>query len=433
MKRLRKRIVLATKGFLNFSPDLRKLFLSFFSANFAVMFTQGITGIIVARLVDPDDMGIFVSTTIILTFIPLFLIGINNGLNRELPYVLGQERFDDAKEMRDTSISFALIVSVLLFSIILIISIRFLMFGNYKLACAFLSTSILSAVYPLTTMQEVTYRTNNEFLQLSRIKFYSVFTAVISILLVFYFNYYGMLIRSALITLAYLWFLYYLSSHKFKFGINLIVFRRLFKTGFPIAIVAYMYVIFTGLDKVFIVKYFGIEAVGNFVPAIQIATALSVLPTSIYQIIYPRMANRYGKTNSIISLKKLAFKPQILLAFGLIPLFLIIVLCVGPFVEFVLPKYTAGIPAAKWMVLVIYIRCLGGPQDVLTVLGDLIPYAICTVICAFVFWLIVFVLKDSALGLQVVPIGLAVSTLLFNFTISIYVLILMKRENIYGR
>lgn len=433
LKELKNKIILATGGTLNFSPELKKLFLSFFSANFAVMFSQGITGLIVARLVDPDDMGIFVSTSIILTFIPLFLIGINNGLNRDLPYVLGQEKFDDAKEMRNTSISFALIISIIIFFIILIISIYFLILGNYKLAYAFLSTTILSAVYPLTTMQEVTYRTNNEFLQLSRIKFYNVLTAVITILLVYYYNYYGMLIRSALITLVYVGFLYYLSSHKFKFGINWSVFRRLFKTGFPIAIVAYMYVIFIGLDKIFILKYFGSEAVGNFVPAIQVATALTVLPTSIYQIIYPRMANRYGQTNSINSLKNLAFKPQILLALGLIPLFVIIVLCVGPFVEFVLPKYTAGIPAAKWMVLVIYFRCLGGPQDVLTVLGDLIPYAICTVICAFVFWIIVILLKDSGLGMQVVPIGLAISTFLFNFLISIYVFILMKREKVYGR
>ena len=162
------------------------------------------------------------------------------------------------------------------------------------------------------------------------------------------------------------------------------------------------------------------------------ATALAVLPTSIYQIIYPRMANKYGKSNSINSLKNLAFKPQILLAFGLIPVFIIITLCIDPFVEFVLPKYTAGIPAAKWMVLVVYFRCLGGPQDVLAVVGDLIPYGLCTVLCAFIFWIIVLLLKDTGLGMQVVPIGLAISTLIFNVLISIYVFILMKRENIDG-
>lgn len=413
---------------LKLTPNLSKLIMSFFSANFAVMFSQGITGLIVARLVDPNDMGIFISTTIILTFIPMFLIGISNGLNRDLPYVLGQEKFDEAKEMRNTSISFALLISIIIFFIILTVSIYFLILGNAKLAYALLSTTILSAVYPLTTMQEVTYRTNNEFLKLSRIKFYNVFIAVITILLVYYYNYYGMLIRSALITLFYVGFLYYLSNHKFKFGINWRVFRRLFKTGFPIAIISYMYVFFIGLDKIFILKYFGTEAIGNFVPAIQVATALTVLPTSIYQIIYPRMANKFGQTNSISSLKNLAFKPQILLAFGLIPLFTIVVLCIDPFVEFVLPKYTAGIPAAKWMVLVIYFRCLGGPQDVLAVVGDLIPYAICTVICAFVFWITVLLLKDTELGMQVVPIALAISTFLFNFLISMYVFSLMKKE-----
>jgi O-antigen/teichoic acid export membrane protein len=167
---------------------------------------------------------------------------------------------------------------------------------------------------------------------------------------------------------------------------------------------------------------------GNFVPAIQVATALSVLPTSIFQIMYPKMALRYGETNSVRSLKKLAFKPQIILAFALIPVFGIAILLIGPFVEVVLPNYVAGIPAAKWMIVVMYLRCLGGPQDVLTVVGDLIPYAICTVICGFIFWLVVLLLKDTGLGIQVVPLGLAISTLFFNVLISLYVFILMKKE-----
>jgi hypothetical protein len=116
------------------------------------------------------------------------------------------------------------------------------------------------------------------------------------------------------------------------------------------------------------------------------------------------------------------------LAFALIPVFSAFIFLIGPFVELVLPNYTDGIPAAKWMILVMYLRCLGGPQDVLTVIGDLVPYAICTFICALIFWLIVFLLKDSSLGMQIVIIGLAISTFFFNVLISLYVYILMKNE-----
>ena len=402
--------------------------MSFFSANFAVMLSQGITGLIVARLVDPDDMGLFVSATIIMTFIPILLIGINNGLNRNLPYVLGQGKLDEAQEMRNTAISYAIIVSILIFISILCVGMYFLFQGQDKLAYAFFATTILSCVSPLTVMQEVTYRTNKDFLKLSRIKFYNVFISFSTILLVVNFEYIGMLMRSALIALFYFGFLFYLSSHKVTFGIKKKAIKGLLKTGLPIAVVSYMYVIYIGLDKVFILNYFGTIEMGNFVPAIQVATALSVLPTSIFQIMYPKMALRYGETNSVRSLKKLAFKPQIILAFALIPVFGIAILLIGPFVEVVLPNYVAGIPAAKWMIVVMYLRCLGGPQDALTVIGDLIPYAICTVICGFLFWLVVLLLKDTGLGIQVVPIGLAISTLFFNGLISLYVFILMKNE-----
>ena len=415
---------------LNLQPDLSKLLLSFFSANFAVMLSQGITGLIVARLVSPEDMGIFVSTTIIMTFIPIILIGTNNGLNRNLPYIIGQGKLDEAREMRDTAISYAVIVSILIFISILCVGGYFLFQSEDKLAYAFFATTILSCVYPLTVMQEVTYRTNNDFLKLSRIKFYNVFISFATILLVVYYEYVGMLIRSALIALFYFAFLFYLSNHKVTFGIKRKAMKGLLKTGFPIAVVSYMYVIYIGLDKVFILNYFGTTEMGNFVPAIQVATALAVLPTSIFQIMYPKMALRYGETNSIRSLKKLAFKPQIILAIALIPVFGIAILLIGPFVELVLPNYVAGIIAAKWMIVVMYLRCLGGPQDVLTVVGDLVPYAIATVICGFIFWISVLLLKDTGLGMQVVPMGLAISTLFFNGLVSLYVFILMKKENV---
>lgn len=423
---------MAIKFFNTLIPQSKftRMAANYISANLTYVFGQAISGLIVARLIDPKDMGIFITSTIIITYIPILLLGINNGLNRNLPYIIGQGRVEQADTMRNSALSFAIIASSIIFILVFAISIYFYFTGQTKLALAFLSTTITAALYPITIMKEVTYRTNNDFMKLSRIKFLHVGLALITVLIVYFLSFYGMLIRSAILSVFYLVLLLNSSTQKHLIIFDKGAIRDLMKTGLPIFLVSYIYTIYIGLDRILILKYFGIEAMGLYIPAIQVSIALAILPSSIFQIIYPKMATVYGQTGSINSLKKLAFTPLLYLALGLIPIFGIVAWLVGPFVELVLPKYSQGIPLARWMVLVFYLRCLGGPQDVLTVIGDMIPYGIFTVLAIILFYAVFLFLKNINWGLQAVTASLAFSTLAYNGIISIYVLQLMRKESV---
>lgn len=414
--------------YLNIPESYSKLLLSFFSANFAVMLTQGITGIVVARIIDPVDMGIYLSTTIIITFLPILLLGVNNGLNRNSPLLIGQGESNRCIRMKDTAISYSIIVSFFVLIVITIIGIYFYYDGKIKLSYAFFATTIVSAVSPVSNVVEVTYKTSNDFIRLSKVKFYKVIISILTILLVYFFDYVGMLLRVSIVSSLYFYFLFLFKHDNFKFNFDLFEFKGLIKTGLPIAVISYIYAVYIGLDKIFILNYFGSDALGNYLPALHVTTALSVLPASIFQIIYPKLAYRYGKTNDINSLKNLVFRPQLILAFSLIPIIIIAIFCIDPFVNYVLPDYVDGILAAKWMIVVIYLRCLGGPQDILMITEDLSPYLICTLICAFIFWLLVYILKDVYNDFHIVPLSLAISTFIFNFIISCYVYLKMKNS-----
>ena len=169
--------------------------------------------------------------------------------------------------------------------------------------------------------------------------------------------------------------------------------------------------IFNVLDRTLILKFLGSDSLGLYTPAIQLSTAILILPNSINQILYPRMCRKYGETNSPRSLWKLTFVPQALLSIGLIPCFALGWWLVGPFVKLVLPAFEEGIPAARWAMVFLYLRCLSTPQLLFNVLNRMLPLAAITVTACLIAAGGTWIFLDSGFGLEGFPMGCAVGAL----------------------
>jgi hypothetical protein len=156
-------------------------------------------------------------------------------------------------------------------------------------------------------------------------------------------------------------------------------------------------------------------------PTIQITAAISVLPNSIFQVIYPRLCQRYGEKGTIESMMKLIFTPLKYLSIGLIPVFSVAIWLVDPFIRVVLPNYVEGILAAQWSILAVYFRCLGGAQDVFTVIGKLKYYGVITAISALVFYMMLRFFIKIGWRLEAVTASFAISVLIFNILVILLV------------
>ena len=399
---------------LKLPEDLSNLILTFFSANIVGIVAQIVSGLLVARMILPEEMGLFNTASIAMTFIPFVLLGTNNGLNRQLPFLIGQGKSNEASALRNTAFSWSLYVSVVILIIIGCVGIYYQTIGKRELALAFYSVAISGSFFPLTSIIEVTFRTAGDFIRLSKIKLAGSLFAILTIPVVYYLGYYGLLIRSVLIAAFSLLVLYVYKTNVFQVYFHKQQFLVLLKVGIPIFFWAYIYSVFVGLDKVFIATYFTEREMGLFTPAIQITAGLSVLPNSIFQVIYPRLCQRYGETGTIKSLMKLVMVPLKYLAIGLIPVFALAIYLIDPFIKIVLPNYVEGIATAQWAIVAVYFRCLGGGQDILTVISKLNYYGIITFISAGVFYLVFRLMVIRGWGLEAVTASFAVSMMSFN-------------------
>jgi O-antigen/teichoic acid export membrane protein len=410
------------------NSDLIKLISGFFGANFIVMISSAISGLIVTRLLEPQELGLFLNASIILTFVPFLTFGINNGLNRQLPYLFGQKEIEKALSIANTAFCFSFFSGLIILILCIALIGNQIYLQNYKMAFAFLSVGITGACLPLVQMTESTFRTNNDFNKLSKIKFINSIVAIISIPLVYFFDFFGYLGRSSLLSVFYLFNLQFRKTIKTKLIFNKNDLIELFKIGMPIFILGYLHSIYIGLDKVMILNFLSPREMGLYGPALQIGAALGVLPTSIFQILYPRMCRKFGETGRVSSLFNMTFKTLLFLFLGLIPVFGLGWYLVKPFIELVLPKYVEGIPAARWMVITMYFWCLGPAQDVLTTIGKYYPFVIALIVTPIIYYFSCNYLIKEHWGLSAIAASFSLSMLTFNLIITVFVIQIMRKD-----
>ncbi len=410
------------------SEDVLRMVSSFFGSNMLVLIIQAVSGLLVTRMVSPEDMGNYLTASILLTYIPFLTLGINNGLNRQLPFLTANGENDEAISLSNTAYTWSIITGMLILLISCILSIH--SFYNLKnaLGVAYLGVGITAALLPLTQMIESTYKTNNDFSNLSRSRLYTSLLAILTIPIVYFWQFIGYIIRTSFLSISNIFLLISIRKIQFNIRFKQADFIQLFRVGMPIFIFGYFHSIYLGLDKVFIAHYLTEKEMGLYAPALQVSAALAVLPSSIFQILYPRMCRKYGETGRVSSLSKMAFMPIIYLGFGLIPFFTLGYWLVGPFIEWALPNYASGIPAARWMVVTMYIWCLGSAQDVLTTIGKFFPFTIALVVSGIIYFITCYYLIRMDWGLSAVSASFALSMFTFNAVVTYSVYLIIKKD-----
>ena len=95
--------------------------------------------------------------------------------------------------------------------------------------------------------------------------------------------------------------------------------KHLFIIGAPIFGVGELNSWWSGyLSRTLVWAYLGAGSVGLYSLVLQAATALDLLPLAVAQVIYPRMAEKYGQTGRIQGLLGMTIKPIAVTAAGMV-------------------------------------------------------------------------------------------------------------------
>ena len=293
------------------------------------------------RWIGPDQLGVWQSLAILNSYIIFFQLGIQSGLNLELPIVLGRGEKKMAEEYISTALSFAIIVS---FILLLLGALLVAYFAKTGKSSIFIYTSIAIVVMAVVDCYKLhyiaTFRSAIAFDKLARIYYIDLFINLLFIPLIYFLSYKGYLLyqvgRHFFFTLLLFIYAPYRNVRPKFISIS---FKNLLKRGIFMTFVNQTKGIIESSSRLLILRFGSILMVGLFSPALSIRTAMDMIPSQVSQFLNPQFGYKYGKTGKASDMWPYLQKASLLIPIVCVP-FVILGWFLMPWVlEFFFPKY----------------------------------------------------------------------------------------------
>ena len=202
--------------------------------------------------------------------------------------------------------------------------------------------------------------------------------------------------------------------------------------GAPIFVVGQFYAWWTVLNSTLVFSYMGKEGLGLYAIVLMAGGALELLPAAFSQVLYPRMAEHYGRTERLGDAFQITIKPVVLCVLGMIPIIIAGWFVIGLIIRFIVPAYVDAIPAVRWSLLLALCNALGGANNIFPVARRLGLYAVALACGMGSYGLAIYWLTRN--GASLVDFAQAMLLGRFVFVFASYVLIgyLLYRERQRG-
>lgn len=324
--------------------------------NYVAMALSMVGGVLLGRLVAPATLGLYNGIGLALGYAPFLQLGILNGLNRELPYYVGKGDRQRVEELAAAAQAWALIVGGMVGLALLGVAAWQLARGERWQAAGWFTNAILAVfLFYNTCYLQCTYRTAHDF---ARLAWVSVAQSVVGLgllALVAWLSFYGLCLRALLIGAIGTAMLFYWRPVRVGPKWNIGHLKHLLVIGAPIFGVGQLYAWWFVINSTLVLKFAGVEGMGLYAMVNMACSAIELIPSAVSQVVYPRMAEQFGRSHSLPELLRLAWKPMIITAAGLIPVIAVAWWSVGPVVHLVIPAYAAAVPAMQWGLLMSFV------------------------------------------------------------------------------
>lgn len=388
-------------------------------------------GFLNMRWLGPEILGIWSSVTIINSYLPFLQLGIQSGLNLELPVLLGENNQKKAEEVVSTALYFACILAAIMSVISLFVIAFLILFTNTDILVVYgiIAVCIMAVMSCFRLHYIATYRSANAFDKLSKIYLVDCVVSIACIFGIYYFKYYGLLfyqvVQYAVFTLLMWYFAPYRST---KPSFHKDHFKSLLKRGIFMTAVNQIRGVVESLPRVIILRLGSIIQVGLFSPASVAGTFMNMVPGQVAQYIHPQMSYKYGQTKRARDMWPY-FRTLTIWA----PILMLPVAAAGWFlapvlIEYLFPKYIESIWPIRFMLIGFLFSTKGFARNFMTTIKaytevlsldifDLLMFLMCPLI----------VIKVSSWPLlSALSIGLSIA-----YFITFYVNIIVARITIF--
>lgn len=312
--------------------------------------TTMLVGFIIAKYVSPQDLGLWTTITLALTYSAFLQGGVINGLNLELPYAFGKGEIDKGERLAGVAQTFTLIISV----VVLLLGIGICLFfpsDNEKLKYGILGITFVIILTFYQTYLISTFRSNSSFLKLSYIQLAEASFNVLTIVLVVYFIYYGLIIKAIIVLMFFVLLLHIYRPIKVKLFWNKKIFLSLLKVGFPIFALVILDSFVLTIDKVWLLKYTTLSQVGFYSFGLYALNTFILFSNSVASYVYPKMTYTYAQSNDKRVLWKYVKKITYLLLILQTPILILGYILIPILVPKFFPNYIESITVIKILLL----------------------------------------------------------------------------------
>ena len=307
-----------------------------------------LTGILMIRWIEPGQLGIWQSLSIIQLYVPFFELGVPHGLNRELPYLYGKGEENKAVGLAQTAQAFMIWISLLfLLLTIMIGGVLYFYHTEPMLIAGIITVGLMVSVNAYQRYLTVTFRSSESFLVLSKVFLYKSIIQVVFFPIVYFLTYYGLLIYSLFIPVASVILMHLNRPIRQKPAFQLNILKLLIKTGVPVFIMNYLRGISTTFTRIILLAKGGTNAVGLFTPASAVDSLISILPGILGNFFFPKMNYQLGKTENPKLLWPLVLKINGIIFLVGIPFVIIVWISTPYLMNLFFVKYVESIEAIQ--------------------------------------------------------------------------------------
>lgn len=369
-----------------------------------------IKGIINAKFLGPELLGIMGNLTLILGYCSYANLGILTSMNRE--YILYKDNNEEkAKKVLETAFTSLFILAFLFF--LLGIGTLLIFKNNYG---AYIAIIFIIAIFEQFRSYYVNYfRLKDEYTMINLIEvIYSIIIFILTLFLINSFKIYGVLI-SMLICEIIIFMVGMKKSKYIKLNIDFKILKTLITIGIPLLIYNLGFYILTTIDRWIIIKFYTESDLGYYTFANSMVSATLVFVSSILFLLYPKVIKAFNEEQSTNIMEKVKIYTRILEISSVI-FFTIGLIVFRPFILIFLEQYKDSIGIYMLLLMAIIVNNLAYFSNCYIVSNNrqiyLVYLQILSIIinlsCNIIFFKIGFGVEGVALG-----------TLLANFIYSL--------------
>lgn len=390
----------------NINKKILRSIAAIFGSNIISTLLGALGGLLAARFLGPEEMGVFRAFTIPMMYLVILQFGIPDGLFRQLPYYIGKDNLDKVNSLAASAGAWNFFISIIVSIGFLICAFHSLFLHDVKGFFGWFSQVLVCWGIFYGGYLGTTYRTLTHFVSLARIE---LTQSIISFFLVFLlpiFRFYGLCIRSAIPTIFSLFLLNRNRPLKVKLYFNLKEFKELVTTGLPFFFWIYLGTqLWMATESFLILRFGGYEALGYFGVAIVIREGLSILPQAIHQVLMPKMVEEYARNNDINKINTTLFSIAIVNSVIMVLVTLLSCIVLDIIVPVLIPKYTGGLLLMKITLFYAVVQALSLPLNTLFALGNSWLYGRSILFGILIFFLITWICIPFTGGVIAVAIG----------------------------